>query len=275
MGIIYQIENDLNNKKYIGKTISTLMHRWDQHKSLSTTGTTHLYKAMRRDGIEHFHISVVEDNIPDDKLNEREIYWIDLYKTKTNGYNETIGGDGRKWIDRDEVKQLYQEGLSCKEIADSLGVWSSSIIDVLKELNLYDPQEIQQRKGRHNSIVQNPRRLCQYSECLQLIVVYDSIYDASQKTGFNINSIKTAAYTQTGYKGYFWVFEGEQLPEARPLKQCVTHKIGQYDLEGNLIALFSSAAEASKATHTDASGIIKVCKGHRKKCNNFIWRYEE
>lgn len=275
MGIIYKIENDLNNKMYIGKTVSTLSHRWDQHKSLSATGTTHLYNAMRRDGIEHFHISAVEDNIPNDKLNEREIYWIDFYKTKTNGYNETIGGDGRKWIDRNEVAQLYQEGLSCKEIADSLGVWSCSVIDVLKELNLYNPQEIQQRKGKYSSSIQNPLRLYQYSDCLQLVATYESIYDASKATGFNMNSIKTAVYSQTGYKGYFWVLEGNALPEARPIKQCITHKIGQYDLQGNLIAIFDSAAEAGKATHTDASGIIKVCRGHRKKCNNFIWRYEE
>lgn len=32
MGIIYLIENNINNKKYIGQTQETLGQRWCQHK---------------------------------------------------------------------------------------------------------------------------------------------------------------------------------------------------------------------------------------------------
>lgn len=33
MGYIYIITNDINNKVYIGQTISTVEHRWGEHKA--------------------------------------------------------------------------------------------------------------------------------------------------------------------------------------------------------------------------------------------------
>ena len=33
MGYIYIITNDINNKVYIGQTISTIEHRWGEHKA--------------------------------------------------------------------------------------------------------------------------------------------------------------------------------------------------------------------------------------------------
>jgi hypothetical protein len=61
---------------------------------------------MNKYGIEHFHISQIEEtNDPD----EREKYWIEYYGTFKNGYNATIGGDGKRYLDYDLIIALYKE----------------------------------------------------------------------------------------------------------------------------------------------------------------------
>lgn len=53
---------------------------------------------------------------------------------------------------------------------------------------------------------------------------------------------------------------------------AITHTVGQYDKNGNLIATFSSLAEAEKAVPTGRH-ICDVCKGKRKTAGGYIWKY--
>lgn len=46
---------------------------------------------MKKDGVENFLFEVLEE-VPRDKLNEREVYWIDFYDTKNTGLNISKGG---------------------------------------------------------------------------------------------------------------------------------------------------------------------------------------
>jgi len=70
---------------------------------------------MRKYGIEHFHIELIEET---DNPEEREIYWIKQYNSYGSaGYNATLGGDGKKYIDRDEVVKVYQEVQNIAETA--------------------------------------------------------------------------------------------------------------------------------------------------------------
>ena len=275
MGTIYKIVNDINDKIYIGKTVTPLYERWSKHLYAAKTEGTHLYRAMRKYGFDHFSILPLEENIADDLLNEREIFWIRELNTIKNGYNTTIGGDGRKWIDREKVIELYNNGLSAKQISEELGVWYSSIIDVLKEVGLYETNEVTARGKLSSSLKQTDRKVLQYDENLNLIAVYNSPLEASLKTGFNKVSIKTAFETKNGYKGFFWIREGDSLPIARKIKTCESKKIGQYDKEDNLIKIYNSASEAGKDNNIDPSSIIKVCKGKRKTTGGYKWRYEE
>ena len=91
LGVIYCIENKLNDKKYIGKSIDVI-RRWEEHKRNSFTA---IEKAIDKHGNSNFNIFIVEENIKDDLLNIREKYWIKYYNTyKGKGYNCTPGGEG-------------------------------------------------------------------------------------------------------------------------------------------------------------------------------------
>ena len=51
---------------------------------------------MRKYGVEHFHIELIEEA---DNPEEREIYWIENKRSFKNGYNATMGGDGKQLYD--------------------------------------------------------------------------------------------------------------------------------------------------------------------------------
>lgn len=94
MGYIYIIKNDINDKVYIGMTTQTLQHRWQEHlEEVSRSKDRPLYRAMRKHGVNHFHMELLEE-ADNNSLSEREIYWIGYYNSYKYGYNATRGGEG-------------------------------------------------------------------------------------------------------------------------------------------------------------------------------------
>ena len=120
MAYIYKITNDINDKLYIGKTQLTVEERFKEHCKDAFKPCEEkrpLYAAMRKYGIEHFHIETIEET---NEPNEREQYWIEFYGSFKYGYNATLGGDGKRYCDYDLIYTLYQEGKTIKEIAQIL-----------------------------------------------------------------------------------------------------------------------------------------------------------
>jgi group I intron endonuclease len=77
MGRIYLIFNDINEKAYIGKTLLTIEDRFNIHKKDMNKRKYEkrpLYNAMRKYGVEKFHIKLIEDNISITDLSDREIF---------------------------------------------------------------------------------------------------------------------------------------------------------------------------------------------------------
>lgn len=74
---------------------------------------------MNKYGIEHFYIEEIEE-CDDSIVNEREQYWIKYYHSYLNGYNATLGGEGRIEYNRDLIYSLYQEGKTLTEICKIL-----------------------------------------------------------------------------------------------------------------------------------------------------------
>lgn len=93
-GLIYEIINCLNNKVYVGMTTLDINRRWIKHKTAHKSGVNMiLYKAMDKYGLDNFKINILESNISNDKLCERERYWIkEKNSLSPNGYNNTRGG---------------------------------------------------------------------------------------------------------------------------------------------------------------------------------------
>ena len=202
MAYIYKIINDINDKVYIGKTERQIQLRFQEHCSCSLREQYEkrpLYSAMKKYGIEHFHIELIEKT---DSPEEREKYWIEQYGSFKYGYNATIGGDGKKYLDYDLIYRTY---LDNKNITKTAQLCNCEIDSVKKIIS---------QKGITNINIEENRR---------------------------INSLK---------------------PIAKLDKNT-----------GEILEVFSSIAEAELKYPNTNKHIPSVCKGKRKSCGGFGWKY--
>lgn len=136
MAYIYQITNDINGKIYIGKTERSIEERFKEHcrDYLNRNFEKRpLYSAMKKYGVNHFHIELIEET---DNPEEREIFWIEQKRSFKEGYNATLGGDGRRYIDYDLVIATYLEVKNQKEVARRMEIDPETVRKVLEINNI-------------------------------------------------------------------------------------------------------------------------------------------
>jgi intein-encoded DNA endonuclease-like protein len=88
---------------------------------------------MKKYGIEHFHIELIEET---DNPEEREVYWIEQKRSFKEGYNATIGGDGKKYLDYDLIISTYNEIQNIQDVAKKLNCNEKTVRDILKNNNI-------------------------------------------------------------------------------------------------------------------------------------------
>lgn len=140
MGLIYKIQNKINGHIYIGKTSRTLNKRWQEHVNYALAGgTTALAKAIKKYGKDNFELFIVEDNIDNDLLNEKEKTYINFYQSNNSniGYNETDGGDGGRTSSKlsqaqvsEIIKLIQTSDISLSDIARMYNIDKSIIINI-------------------------------------------------------------------------------------------------------------------------------------------------
>jgi group I intron endonuclease len=107
---IYKTTNLINNKIYIGLSTKLV------EESVNYYGSGRLInEAIQKYGKENFIKEILERDIEDyDLLCEREIYWIEAFKSHVsfNNYNLTLGGDGSLGLSPDtEWRNKISEGI--------------------------------------------------------------------------------------------------------------------------------------------------------------------
>jgi group I intron endonuclease len=101
---IYKITNQINGKVYIGKSKNPT-NRFKRHLYVANhkdTGPNQfrpIHAAILKYGKENFELEIVEECDSEEKVFERERYWISYYKSNLKrhpdtGYNLTDGGEG-------------------------------------------------------------------------------------------------------------------------------------------------------------------------------------
>lgn len=145
MGQIYKHISP-SGKFYIGATRYT----WEKRAGKSPLSEYRksspvFFNAIQKYGWENFTHEVLEDNIPDEMLFERERYWIEkLEAIGEKGYNCLRGG-GTKKNDKNAIldmcggaeglRELY-ETRSTAEVGEMLGVHYKAIYGLLKEYDI-------------------------------------------------------------------------------------------------------------------------------------------
>lgn len=118
MAYIYKITNQVNQKSYIGKTSKTIEFRWLEHlreANKPERESRPLYRAIKKYGQENFKIEEIEQ-CSEENVEEREVFWIKYYETYEKGYNATLGGDGKAYLNR---KKILEDYLKTKNIIET------------------------------------------------------------------------------------------------------------------------------------------------------------
>lgn len=100
---IYKITNLINQKMYIGYTINTAQHRFQQHwRDRNAKDGSLLHKALKKFGKNNFSVETVE-YISENEWAEKEQYYIQFYNSLApNGYNILPGGNKPPLRDREK-----------------------------------------------------------------------------------------------------------------------------------------------------------------------------
>lgn len=133
LGLIYKYTNKITGLSYIGQTRLTFKERLQYHLS----GTQYIDNIIRKYGLENFELSILEDNLSEEELDDRECYYIKKYDTYNNGYNLTTGGKPSQYYTKysDEFCQsiidtILSSTLTFQEIAQQYNVKISLISDL-------------------------------------------------------------------------------------------------------------------------------------------------
>lgn len=214
-GCIYAIFNTITKKYYIGQTnLKNPIIRWKDHydEAFSKKSNYHLYKSMRKYGIDKFQFQILEDNILIQDLDVKEKEYIILYDSFNNGYNNTDGGQDSSWhskLTKDQVIEIINliksNNLTFVEISKLYNVNPSTISDInngdtwhFEEYNYPIINKNNKRNFSEEEIQDIYKKL---REGLSTKVIGD-YYQVSKTTISNINNGKIYIHKDMEYPVY-------------------------------------------------------------------------
>lgn len=284
---IYKIENLVNGKKYIGQSVD-IEDRWRDHKWLANNSYSAkypLYNAIRKYGLNNFDFSVIEE-CEINQLNNREIYWIEYYKTfvyQTNsqGYNLTRGGDGNKRLPQEYVDwfiELWKENFSTGEIAKITRKDKHLVIQYLKWYETSYSLKESQKRGHINSEKKHQKAIIQYDFLGREIKRFNSVKEAVEKTNFSENGIRNSLKCKTkGTKNYYFIYDdNNKTDNLKTLINIPNNKKGffpiiQTDLNDNFVNYFLTLKDAANSVNGTDSVISACARGIYQTAYNYKW----
>ena len=277
MGLIYKRISP-SGKYYIGKTVGLEKDRWKNHvkealDERSDTYNTILCKAIRKYGGQNFTVEILEDNIPDDLLSEKEKYYIEKYQSfyfeyPNIGYNLTRGGDGATLYSDEQIFSLWEEGMGINQICKIIGCTRSTVRKRLASKGI----SIEERKNRGAEI--NSKTQTLFDKYKDIILeLYNKGY---QQTDI----ISYTGLSEPTVRKYLSMLNITDIKERDVLRR--TKPVYQLDLNGNIIRLFNSAKEAAQVINPQNSISAKRGindeenpKNKTKTSYGFKWKYLE
>ncbi len=190
---------------------------------------------------------------------------------------------------------LYKDGDSLNVCAENLELsnpsekfarmvkqnrWKNSFADLDHEAK----QAMRQKAKQHYART-GVHEISQYDLDGNLIRTYSDASEASKAVKISSSHISSAAKNRGSYTagGYIWrrgkapqvdITELMEIPgiHLSPLAKNLK-RVGQYDLQGNLVQTFATIAEAClKLGMNSSSSLRAVLNGKRHTCKGYIWR---
>lgn len=208
---IYLWTNLVNGKKYVGQT--TCFYR--RMKSYRCTyPNAYMEHAVKKHGLDNFDITILERDVPLDKLDEREQYWLDYYQSYDvdKGYNICKIASTTKGVTH--TKEWCQEHSDCMKEKWKDAEYRSFWHDKMSGENNYFygkhfSGELNPMYGKHHSQTTKDKMskmIGKSVRCVETGNVYTSITRAAQAVGVTRCVVSEAL--RKGYRagGYHWEF---------------------------------------------------------------------
>jgi hypothetical protein len=188
-------------------------------------------------------------------------------------FNLTLpGGIKKRFYAHRLVAQAYLENKENKpEVNHKNG---NKLDNTVENLEWVTSKENSQHSISHG-LKKNLQKVYQYSKDLELIHIFDYI-EQVKEYGYDVYSVSCEIHRpkKSLTLGYFWNdkedngFEIEKVVNTGKAK-----RVGQYDLDGNLLHEFISTGAAAKFVNGTHSHIGECCRGKLKTYKGFKWKY--
>lgn len=246
-GFVYITTNNINGKKYIGQKKYDKENRWVDYLGSGVA----LNKAIAKYGRENFSKIIIEHCETKEKLNEREIFWINFYDAINDKgfYNIASGGDGGNTISGYTKEQ--KEMLSSKLSAARKGIVNIG--------------------GKNGSA----RRVI----CLNTMKVFDSIREAADFYNIDKDAIQQCC-SDCGHRKTAGELNGERMiwdyyDETKNYTYSPFKKNYRYKpilcLDSGVT--YDTVHEASRDTGCSVVGIRHCCSGFLKTTKGMRFAY--
>lgn len=220
MNVIYAYKKKSENKiVYIGQTVQLeIRHKqhilYDPYNNKNREYNYPLSRGIRKYGPEEYELIVLEDNVPLEKLDEREKYWINYYNTYWEGYNQSTGGTyPTKPIYSEDVLKtiiymLQDESYSYNDIKEKTGVSLTHIYNInigarRPQTNINYPIRKPNTKGTKGLKFSQEEIILIHEDLLNSNMDFNVLakkYSCNRETISRINKGETKSYRLNNYE---------------------------------------------------------------------------
>lgn len=248
--IIYKVTGP-TNKIYIGMTTKCLDKRKKSHKKAFKYHNLKFYNAIKKYGWDSFVWEELYYTDNFDDLVNKEKYFINLYKSKINGYNLTDGGEGVSgYVVPEEMKKLYSE----------------------KTKQYWNNCSKEQKQNIINYVLKNSYAGKNKKEVIDNFGnIYKSLTDASIQNNVTVGAISYAIKYKSFCNKKFFKFNennneflnyGIKKPRQQ-IKENLNNTYASVKIKDSLNTIYNSVTEASKITKISRSHITKLLKNKK------------
>ena len=266
MGVIYKITNP-SGRVYVGKTKRLKTRIWE-YRWRSKKRKSIIHDSIKGYGWENHTLEVIEE-VADELLNEREIFWIKelntFYLDNPKGMNMTRGGDGNvpSWMHNIERRKKQSEAFSGvknpfygKTHTEEYKLRKSKEVSEYNKKNGVRVPEWGAEKGRQKVI----KPVLMYNVKGSFVREFESCTEAAKFIGGKARDISTCASgKRTNTKGYVFRYKTEDYPlqikvqlKYKTVKRPV---VCEYAGE---VMVFSSAEEAATSLNIPKTTINRA-----------------
>jgi len=189
---------------------------------------------------------------------------VELEERMKDHYNKAVKNYGYKFqtaIREYGIENIKWEQIDTAQDSNELALKESRYIEKFDSINSGYNSD---RGGGFKKLIYK------FNFTGELESTFQSLEEASKSSSISKESISHACVgDRKTSNGFYWTYTS-----TFDLKEDIRKKkVIQYDFEGELIKVFDSISEASKATEINKTSIAKCCRGERKKAGNFIWKF--